>query len=149
MEKTVFIAIACVFGLASCASMDQEGLKVKCDLGPYTVGLAGGKIVTVSQDPIPVLDKNQWICWQLDRNVAASYKFVDDSISIEDGDDEFTNCKKSNKNGDKQGDTKIACHDKNNKHGDAKVRYYKYTITLEPRDGKAGTKSYDPIIGND
>jgi hypothetical protein len=151
MKKTLCIAIASLFGLASCAGTDDRGMRVRCDVGPFTVGLAGGKIVTVSQDPIPVLSKNQWICWELDRTAAADYKFVDDSIYIEDRDDEFSNCKGSNRKGDLQGDTRIACHDKNNKHGESNVRYYKYTIKLEPRSSAkaGGTKSYDPMIGND
>jgi len=148
MNKTVFIAIASLFGLASCAGMDTEGLKVKCDVGPVSVFVTG-KIVGVGQDPIPVLKQNQWICWQLDSNAAGSYMFFDESISVDDTDNEFDNCKANNKKGVMQGDTLIACLDKNNKHGAGDVRYYKYTMTLKRRDGTPGPKSYDPQIGND
>ena len=148
MNKTVFTAIASAFAVASCASMDAEGLKLKCDEGPYTVGLTG-KIITVSRDPIPVVEKNRWICWQLDAATARTYKFGDEAISIDDRHGEFSNCKSSNKKGDMKGDTRIACHDKNNKHGEPDVRYYKYTMTIERRDGKGGTRSYDPQIAND
>jgi hypothetical protein len=148
MNKAVFIAVASALAIAGCASMEDKGRKVQCDVGPVSVSVTG-KIVGVNLDPIPVLAKNQSICWQLDAAAAGTYMFFDESITINDTDNEFDDCKTGNKKGTMQGDSLIACKDKNNKHGEKDPRYYKYWIELKRRDGGPNLKSYDPQIGND
>jgi hypothetical protein len=148
MKNTLVVAVASAFVLSGCAGMNEEALKVKCDVGPITVTVISG-ITGVTQDPIIVGDKNKWICWQLDPNAAKDYKFTADSIYINDNDDEFSNCKQSKKGGDLEGDTKIACHDKNNKHGQGN-KQYKYSVQVFSRDPKIVPTPgpYDPWIVN-
>jgi hypothetical protein len=142
MKRAVAAAIAALF-VSACAT--QESMKAfKCDAGPFPVTVFYNEYIAVLE-PIVVRGKDKWICWQLDADAAGTYKFVADSISIDDkGDGAFTNCKKGDKDGSQDGFTRIRCHDKN-----PKKEKYKYGIRLERQDGRQGPPPYDPLIVND
>ena len=144
MKKTLVVAIASASVLTGCSGMKANGvMKVQCD-EVVTLTVTSG-FTGVNRDPIVVGQSNRWLCWELDATAGQSYKLTADSISIKDNDDEFSNCK-AGTGGDLEGDTKIACHDKNNKHAGID---YKYTIQVYPRDPQLRTpKPYDPYIVN-
>lgn len=143
MKKTVLICItALAVLLAGCAA---EGPKMRVGCDAVIQVTVVGNTPNADPDTVVVTDKNRWLCWELkDPN----YRFTRRSISITDWDDEFTNCKKGTEDGDLESSSKIACHDKNNKHGQKPARAYKYAITLQRiSDGSVITK--DPWIVND
>ena len=144
MKKTLVVAIASAFVVMGCGQMTPGLVKVSCDEPTVTLTVTSG-FTGVNRDPIVVGQANRWLCWELDATAGQSYKLTADSISIKDNDDEFSNCK-AGTGGNLEGDTKIACHDKNNKHAGID---YKYTIQVYPRDPKLRTpKPYDPYIVN-
>jgi hypothetical protein len=156
MKSSIGIAALSIFLLASCAQMaaPPETLK-QCDKPKDTkITVQDGVNPVVDQDPINVCAKNVKLTWYIDPSQRSLYEFRADSIVIHYDDGEFSNCKGKSNGGeiDPGNKDKIKCHDKNDKHGTAPKRKYKYDINIYAvgsPDNAPPVAQYDPIIAND
>jgi len=150
MKKAV-IVVSALFVLTACATAEmtlphrttERTAPFTCDVGPVPVSVFYNEYIAVLE-PIVVRGQDKWICWQLDTAAASIYKFLPDSIAINDTQgNAFSNCK-GGKDGDQDGFSRIRCHDKN-----PKKDKYKYKLKVERQDGTQGPPPYDPQIFND
>jgi hypothetical protein len=150
MKKTVLIAVAAsAVALAGCATPTTQASPRQCETMKDTnVTVIDSKYIFVSQEPIIVCKKNQWLYWQLDGN--QKYRFTQNGVVIRDTDNEFTDCKPGNSGNWQQNGLRFACHDKNDKNSlGLPPRYYKYSINLEIPGQPGSAISIDPTIMND
>jgi hypothetical protein len=147
MKKTLLVAMAVAFALAGCAQFRSDGdvdAASTCQVGPVMVSVTNNTIDSIPPINVPNRGAVKWICWQLDANASAIYKFVPDSIQIEDQQgDGFENCKKG-QHGNQSGSSRIRCKDLH-----PRQQQYKYTINVERKDGLSGPPPLDPMIDND
>jgi len=138
-----------MLGLIAAAAFQCAAAAADCEFVRDThVTVRDSKYIVLSQEPIVVCRTSQWIYWTLDAN--QPYRFTANGVVITDPDGEFSNCTDKTGPGTREwSDLVFKCHDKNNKHGEAKPRYYKYRINLEiPK--KAGSGLWiDPLLMND
>jgi len=109
------------------------------------VDSGGRKRLVAYPESVVVHKKNVKIFWYLDAGTG--YTFTSDGISIEDGRNDFDNCK-AGKPGDLlDGGLTYRCHDNNHtKDSTDFPRVYKYNIRAT---GPGGPLELDPMVVND
>jgi hypothetical protein len=142
MKQAIWMAAAAL-ALSACSGMQVESKKEKeCDVDNIELTVhAGnsGKLLSVSREPVYVC-KARPITWVIDKDQDGDYELRANSISIQDTDGNFTDCK-NNIPGSLNGKNKISCNDMKRTSGGP----WKYRVTVFP----VGSPASDPGISLD